>query len=68
MRDETTTMDDMLLRACGSGEKVKVYMINGFCMAGTVVGFDYNCVTLATDGKRKYINRRLISTIEVRDE
>lgn len=42
---------------------VTVFLMNGFQMRGTVVGYDQNAILVWSDGKQNMIYKHAISTI-----
>ena len=55
--------DLFLARARRAQESVTMFLMNGFQMRGTIIGFDAFVVVLDTDGKQQIIYKHAISTM-----
>ncbi len=45
------------------GCSVTVFLMNGFQMRGTVIGYDQNTILVSSDGKQNMIYKHAVSTI-----
>ncbi len=58
------TLQDRFLEELRRGKvQVTVFLMNGFQIRGTVLGYDSFVLTLASDGKQNMIYKHAISTI-----
>ena len=61
---KTNDLQDLFLtRARRAKEPVTMFLMNGFQMRGTIMGFDAFVVVLDTDGKQQIIYKHAISTV-----
>ena len=64
MTNKAPTLQDTFLSAARRSDiPVTVFLMNGFQMRGTIVGYDPFIVILSADGKQNLIYKHAISTI-----
>lgn len=63
MKQKANLQDLFLLRARQERLAVTLFLMNGFQMRGTIVGFDTFVVVLDSDGRQQVIYKHAISTI-----
>ena len=60
---------DQFLNKCRKNDtEIKVYLISGYQMVGTIRGFDNFSLVLKNDDNIKMIYKHAISTIEILDD
>lgn len=63
MQKKTNLQDLFLLRARQDRVPVTLFLMNGFQMRGTIIGYDPFVVVLDSDGRQQVIYKHAISTI-----
>lgn len=64
MNAKSPNLQDTFLATARRGEiPVTVFLVNGFQMRGTIMGFDPFTVVLLSEGKQNLIYKHAISTI-----
>ena len=63
MQTKANLQDIFLLRAKRDKLPVTMFLMNGFQMRGTIVGFDAFVVLLDSEGRQQVIYKHAISTI-----
>ena len=63
MQKKTNLQDLFLLRARQDRVPVTLFLMNGFQMRGTIIGYDPFVVVLDSDGRQQIIYKHAISTI-----
>ena len=63
MQKKINLQDLFLLRARQDRVPVTLFLMNGFQMRGTIIGYDPFVVVLDSDGKQQVIYKHAISTI-----
>ena len=63
MKTKANLQDIFLLRARQERLAVTLFLMNGFQMRGTIVGFDTFVVVLDSDGRQQVVYKHAISTI-----
>ena len=64
MQNKTNNLQDLfLLRVKRDRVPVTMFLMNGFQMRGTIVGFDPFVVILDSEGRQQVIYKHAISTI-----
>lgn len=63
MKNKANLQDIFLLRARQERLPVTMFLMNGFQMRGTIMGFDAFVVVLDSEGKQQVIYKHAISTI-----
>jgi len=63
MQTKANLQDIFLLRAKRDKLPVTMFLMNGFQMRGTIVGFDAFVVILDSEGRQQVIYKHAISTI-----
>ena len=63
MKTKANLQDIFLLRARQERLPVTLFLMNGFQMRGTIVGYDTFVVVLDSDGKQQVVYKHAISTI-----
>jgi len=63
MKTKANLQDLFLLRARQERLAVTLFLMNGFQMRGTIVGFDTFVVVLDSDGRQQVVYKHAISTI-----
>ena len=63
MKTKANLQDIFLLRARQERLSVTLFLMNGFQMRGTIVGYDTFVVVLDSDGKQQVVYKHAISTI-----
>ena len=63
MQTKANLQDIFLLRARRDRIPVTMFLMNGFQMRGTIMGFDAFVVVLDSEGKQQMIYKHAISTI-----
>ena len=64
MNTKANLQDLFLLRARQERLSVTLFLMNGFQMRGTIVGYDTFVVVLDSDGKQQVVYKHAISTIQ----
>ncbi|NLI76226.1 MAG: RNA chaperone Hfq [Candidatus Riflebacteria bacterium] len=60
--------DTILQVLKGKGEPVKIFLMKGFQIQGTVLDFDTFVILLESEGKKQLIYKHAISTIQLPDD
>ena len=61
---ETNTLQEAILKEVRRDKvPVTLFLMNGFQLRGTIVGFDSFVVVLVSDGKQQMIYKHAISTL-----
>lgn len=55
--------ESLLSQLCAERIPVTVFLMNGFCLRGAIVGIDGSMVAVLSDGKQQFIYKHAISTI-----
>ena len=63
MQSKANLQDIFLLRARRDRIPVTMFLMNGFQMRGTIMGFDAFVVVLDSEGRQQVISKHAISTI-----
>ena len=63
MTQKANLQDLFLLRARQERLSVTLFLMNGFQMRGTIVGYDTFVVVLDSDGRQQVVYKHAISTI-----
>ena len=63
MQSKANLQDIFLLRARRDRIPVTMFLMNGFQMRGTIMGFDAFVVVLESEGRQQVIYKHAISTI-----
>ena len=63
MKTKANLQDIFLLRARQERLPVTLFLMNGFQMRGTIVGYDTFVVVLDSEGKQQVVYKHAISTI-----
>ena len=63
MQQKANLQDIFLLRARQERLAVTLFLMNGFQMRGTIVGYDTFVVVLDSEGKQQVVYKHAISTI-----
>lgn len=63
MQSKANLQDIFLLRARRDRIPVTMFLMNGFQMRGTIMGFDAFVVVLDSEGRQQVIYKHAISTI-----
>ena len=63
MQNKANLQDIFLLRARRDRIPVTMFLMNGFQMRGTIIGFDAFVVVLDSEGRQQVIYKHAISTI-----
>ena len=63
MSEPTNLQDAILRQVTREHLPVTLFLMNGFQMRGTIVGFDSFVVVLVTDGRQQMIYKHAISTL-----
>ena len=63
MKIKANLQDIFLLRARQERLPVTLFLMNGFQMRGTIVGYDTFVVVLDSEGKQQVVYKHAISTI-----
>ena len=63
MQSKANLQDIFLLRARRDRIPVTMFLMNGFQMRGTIIGFDAFVVVLDSEGRQQVIYKHAISTI-----
>lgn len=63
MKQKANLQDLFLLRARQERLSVTLFLMNGFQMRGTIVGYDTFVVVLDSDGRQQVVYKHAISTI-----
>lgn len=63
MKKTTNLQDLFLTRARKQNVPLTLFLVNGFQMRGTIVGFDPFIVVLLSEGRQQVIYKHAISTI-----
>ena len=63
MQNKANLQDIFLLRARRDRIPVTMFLMNGFQMRGTIMGFDAFVVVLDSEGRQQVIYKHAISTI-----
>ena len=63
MKTKANLQDIFLLRARQERLAVTLFLMNGFQMRGTIVGYDTFVVVLDSEGKQQVVYKHAISTI-----
>ncbi|MGM9640906.1 MAG: RNA chaperone Hfq [Faecousia sp.] len=63
MSEPTNLQDAILRQVIREHLPVTLFLMNGFQMRGTIVGFDSFVVVLVTDGRQQMIYKHAISTL-----
>ena len=63
MQSQANLQDIFLLRARRDRIPVTMFLMNGFQMRGTIMGFDAFVVVLDSEGRQQVIYKHAISTI-----
>lgn len=63
MKQKANLQDIFLLRARQERLAVTLFLMNGFQMRGTIVGYDTFVVVLDSEGKQQVVYKHAISTI-----
>ena len=63
MQTKANLQDIFLLRTRRDRIPVTLFLMNGFQMRGTIVGFDAFVVILDSDGRQQVVYKHAISTI-----
>ena len=63
MQSKANLQDIFLLRARRDRIPVTMFLMNGFQMRGTIMGFDAVVVVLDSEGRQQVIYKHAISTI-----
>ena len=64
MSEQKESLQDRVLEElCRSHAPVTVFLVNGFQLRGTVLGYDSFVLLLAADGRQNMIYKHAISTI-----
>ena len=63
MQKKTNLQELFLLRARQDRVPVTLFLMNGFQMRGTIIGYDPFVVVLDSDGRQQVIYKHAISTI-----
>ena len=63
MASRVNLQDLFLNQARKAGVPVTVFLMNGFQMRGTIVGYDTFVVVLDSEGKQQVVYKHAISTI-----
>ena len=63
MKTKAKLQDIFLLRARQERLAVTLFLMNGFQMRGTIVGYDTFVVVLDSEGKQQVVYKHAISTI-----
>lgn len=63
--EEMMNVETMALTAAQeSGEKVRIFIVNGYQIQAEIIDFDANVILVKENGRKKMIYRTAISTIE----
>lgn len=60
--------DTILQELKNRSESVKIFLMKGFQIQGTVLDFDTFVILLESEGKRQLIYKHAVSTIQLPDE
>lgn len=63
MSDNSSLHDGMLRQVVRERVPVTLFLMNGFQMRGTIIGFDGCVVVLVTEGRQQMIYKHAISTM-----
>jgi host factor-I protein len=59
--------DNILQYLKDEGELVKIFLMKGFQIQGTILGFDTFVILLESEGKKQLIYKHAISTVQLPD-
>lgn len=54
-----------LAKAQESGQKVRIYIVNGYQINAEIIDFDSDVILCSVEGRMKMIYRHAVSTIEL---
>ena len=63
MSEQYNLQDSILNEVIKDKVPVTLFLMNGFQLRGTIIGFDSFVVVLVTDGKQQMIYKHAISTL-----
>ena len=60
--------DNILQQLKKTDEQIKIFLMKGFQIQGTVIDFDTFVILLESEGKKQLIYKHAISTVQLPDE
>ena len=63
MSEQLNLQDAILSEVCKEKVPVTLFLMNGFQLRGTIIGYDSFVVVLVSDGKQQMIYKHAISTL-----